>query len=130
VSHSIQLDTTEHSVGVSVVAGSRITFAHAGVYNIQFSAQLESTAAGSNTVNIWFKKNGSNVARSNTIINVAKQAGDKVVAAWNYVDAVNANDYYEIMWQAADTTMQLLAAAATGNIPLTPSVIVTATQVM
>ena len=130
VSRSMQLDTTEHSVGVSVVAGSRITFAHAGVYNIQFSAQLQSTSAGDNTVNIWFKKNGTNVARSNTLINVAKQAGDTVVAAWNYVDTANANDYYEIMWQAADTHMQLLAAAATGNIPSTPSVIVTATQVM
>jgi G:T-mismatch repair DNA endonuclease (very short patch repair protein) len=125
----MQLDTTEHSVGVSVVAGSRITFAHAGVYNIQFSAQLESTSAGDKTVNIWFKKNGSNVARSNTQINVAKQAGDKVVAAWNYVDNVNASDYIEIMWQATDTSMQLLAAAASGNIPSTPSVILTVTQV-
>ena len=129
VSRSMQLDTVEHSNGVSVVGGSRITFAHTGVYNIQFSAQLESTAAGDNTVNIWFKKNGSNVARSNTLINAAKQAGDKVVAAWNYVDTANANDYYEIVWQAADTAMQLLAASASGNIPLTPSVIVTATQV-
>jgi G:T-mismatch repair DNA endonuclease (very short patch repair protein) len=125
----MQLETTEHTNGVSIVAGSRITFAHAGVYNIQFSAQLESTSAGDNTVNIWFKKNGSNVARSNTLINVAKQAGDKVVAAWNYVDTANANDYIEIVWQAADTHMRLLADAATGNIPATPSVIVTATQV-
>ena len=54
---------------------------------------------------------------------------DKVVAAWNYVDAVNANDYIEIMWQASDTSMQLLAAAATGNMPATPSVIATVTQV-
>jgi G:T-mismatch repair DNA endonuclease (very short patch repair protein) len=99
------------------------------LYNIQFSAQLESTSAEDKTVNIWFKKNGSNVARSNTQINVAKQAGDKVVAAWNYVDTANANDYYEIVWQAADTHMRLLASTATGNIPLTPSVIVTATQV-
>jgi hypothetical protein len=129
VSRSMQLDTVEHSNGVSVVNGSRITFAHTGVYNIQFSAQLYSTSAGDNTVNIWFKKNGTNVARSNTLVNVAKQAGDKVVAAWNYVDTANANDYYEIVWQAADNHMQLLAATATGNIPLTPSVIVTATQV-
>jgi hypothetical protein len=129
ISRSIQLDTVEHTNGVSVVGGSRITFAHTGVYNIQFSAQLESTAAGDNTVNIWFKKNGTNVARSNTLINVAKQAGDKAVAAWNYVDTVNVNDYIEIIWQSADTNMQLLAAAATGNIPSTPSVIVTATQV-
>jgi hypothetical protein len=129
VSRSMQLDTTEHSAGISIVAGSRITFAHAGLYNIQFSAQLESTSAGDKTVNIWFKKNGSNVARSNTQINVAKQAGDKVVAAWNYVDSVNASDYIEIMWQATDTTMQLFAAAATGNTPATPSVILTVTQV-
>jgi len=129
VSRSMQLDTTEHSNGISLVGGSRITFAHTGVYNIQFSAQLQSTSAGDNLVNIWFKKNGSNVARSNTLINVAKQAGDKVVAAWNYVDTANANDYYEIVWQAADTHMELHAAAATGNIPSTPSVIVTATQV-
>jgi hypothetical protein len=129
VSRSMQLETTEHASGVSIVAGSRITFANAGLYNIQFSAQLESTAAGDKDVHIWFKKNGSNVARSNTTINVAKQAGDKVVAAWNYVDTVNANDYVEIMWQASDTTMRLLAATATGNIPVTPSVIVTATQI-
>ena len=129
ISRSMQLETTEHSNGVSVVAGSRITFAHAGVYNIQFSAQLESTAAGDKDVHIWFKKNGSNIARSNTTINVAKQSGDKVVAAWNYVDTVNVNDYIEIMWQANDTTMQLLAATAAGNLPATPSVIVTATQV-
>ena len=129
VSRSMQLDTTEHSAGISIVAGSRITFAHAGLYNIQFSAQLESTSAGDKTVHIWFKKNGSNVARSNTQINVAKQAGDKVVAAWNYVDNVNANDYIEIMWQATDTTMRLFAATATGNMPATPSVILTVTQV-
>ena len=129
ISRSMQLETTEHTNGISVVSGSRITFAHIGVYNIQFSAQLASTTAGDNTVNIWFKKNGSNVSRSNTLINVAKQAGDKVAAAWNYVDTVNANDYYEIVWQAADTSMQLFTSAATGNIPLTPSVIVTATQV-
>ena len=129
VSRSMQLDTTEHSNGVSFVSGSRITFAHAGVYNIQFSAQLESTSAGNKDVHIWFKKNGTNIARSNTLINVAKQSGDKIVAAWNYVDTANVNDYIEIMWQASDTTIQLLAATATGNIPSTPSVIVTATQV-
>ena len=69
----MQLETTEHASGVSIVAGSRITFAHAGLYNIQFSAQLDSTAAGNKDVHIWFKKNGTNVVRSNTIINVAKQ---------------------------------------------------------
>jgi hypothetical protein len=129
VSRSMQFDTVEHSNGVSVVSGSRITFTNGGVYNIQFSSQLQSTSAGDNLINIWFKKNGSNVARSNTLLNVSKQAGDKLVAAWNYIDTANKNDYFEIIWQSADTGMELHAATATGNIPSTPSVIITATQV-
>jgi hypothetical protein len=129
VSRSMQLDTVEHSNGVSVVSGSRITFTNGGVYNIQFSAQLQNTSAGTSPVNIWFKKNGGNVSRSNTIIDLVKQAGNKTVAAWNYIDTANKDDYYEIVWQSSDTTAELHAATATGNIPSTPSVIITATQV-
>lgn len=131
ISRSMQLETTEHSVGVSIVSGSRIRVANAGTYNLQFSAQLEKTTNGVNHVYIWFKKNGTNVPRSNTNIDVNKQAGGngRTVAAWNYVDTLVANDYLEIVWQSDDTTMQLLAATATGNLPAIPSVIATLTQV-
>jgi hypothetical protein len=131
ISRSMQLETTEHSDGVSVVSGSRITVTNAGTYNLQFSAQLEKTTNGVNHVYIWFKKNGTNVPRSNTNIDVTKQAGGngRTVAAWNYVDTLSANDYLEIVWQSDDTSMQLLAATATGNLPAIPSVIATLTQV-
>jgi len=131
VSRSMQLETTELASGVSVVAGSRITVANPGVYNLQFSAQLEKTNNGVNTVYIWFKKNGTNVPRSNTAIDVLKQAGGsgKFVAAWNLVDQLNANDYYEIMWQSDTTDMSIVAVSGSGNFPLIPSVIATMTQV-
>ena len=131
VSRSMQLETTEHSVGVSVVSGSRITVAYSGTYNLQFSAQLEKTTNGADTAYIGFKKNGTNVPRSNTAVDVLKQAGGsgKFVAAWNYVDTFNINDYIEIVWQSADTTMQLAADPASGNFPSIPSVIATLTQV-
>ena len=131
VSRSMQLETTEHSVGVSVVSGSRITVANPGTYNLQFSAQLEKTDNGADTVYIWFKKNGTNVPRSATAVDVLKQAGGsgKFVAAWNYVDTFNINDYIEIVWQSDDTTMQLAADPASGNFPSIPSVIATLTQV-
>lgn len=131
VSRSMQLETTEHSVGVSIVSGSRITVAYPGTYNLQFSAQLEKTDNGADTAYIWFKKNGTNVPRSNTAVDVLKQAGGsgKFVAAWNYVDNLVANDYLEIIWQSDDTTMQLAADPASGNFPLIPSVIATLTQV-
>jgi hypothetical protein len=131
VSRSMQLETTEHSNGVSIVNGSRITVANAGVYNLQFSAQLEKSDNGVDIVYIWFKKNGSNVPRSNTSLDVAKQAGGsgRLVAAWNYVDTMNAGDYLEIIWQAADTNMILAYDPASGNFPSIPSVIATLTQV-
>ena len=131
VSRSMQLETTEHSNGVTIVSGSRITTAYKGVYNLQFSAQLEKTDNGVDTVYIWFKKNGSNVARSTTAIDVLKQAGGsgKNVAAWNYVDTMNAGDYLEIVWQSDDINMQLHQDAAAGNFPSIPSVIATLTQV-
>ena len=131
VSRSMQLETTELASGVSVVAGSRITVANPGVYNLQFSAQLEKTNNGVNTVYIWFKKNGTNVPRSNTAIDVLKQAGGsgKFVAAWNLVDQLDANDYYEIVWQSDTTDMSIVAVSGSGNFPLIPSVIATMTQV-
>jgi hypothetical protein len=130
VSRSMVLETTEHSVGVSIVSGSRITVANSGVYNLQFSAQIEKTSNGTDTIYVWFKKNGSNILRSNTGIDVTKQAGSsgKVVAAWNYIDTLIANDYLEIIWQSADPTMILAYDPAAGNFPSIPSVIATLTQ--
>ena len=131
ISRSMQLETTEHSDGVSVVSDSRITVANPGTYNLQFSAQLEKTDNGVDTVYIWFKKNGTNVPRSNTAVAVLRQAGGggRAVAAWNYVDNLVANDYLEIIWQSADINMKLAADPATGNLPAIPSVIATLTQV-
>jgi len=131
ISRSMQLETTEIAEGVSVISGSRITVAHPGVYNLQFSAQLEKTNNGADTVYIWFKKNGTNIPRSNTAVDVLKQAGGsgKFVAAWNYVDNLAINDYIEIIWQSADVNMQLAADPASGNFPMIPSVIATLTQV-
>jgi hypothetical protein len=130
VSRSMNLETTELSNGVSIASNSRITVANAGTYNLQFSAQLEKTDSGVDVVYIWFKKNGSNVARSNTSLDVRKAGGSgRLVAAWNYVDDYNAGDYVEIVWQSADTNMQLAFDPAAGNFPSIPSVIATLTQV-
>ena len=130
VSRSMVLETTEHSVGVSIVSGSRITVANSGVYNLQFSAQIEKISNGTDTIYVWFKKNGSNILRSNTGIDVTKQAGSsgKVVAAWNYIDTLIDNDYLEIIWQSADPTMILAYEPESGNLPSIPSVIATLTQ--
>jgi hypothetical protein len=127
-------NTDPDSNGVSIVSNSRLTFAYAGVYDIQFSAQADRVSgSGTDTVDIWFRKNGTDIADSNTVITVSGgAAAAKTVAAWNYMVELNANDYIELMWRTSDTRLELIADAAGTNPtrPAIPSIILTASQVM
>ena len=115
--------------GVSIASGSRITVANAGVYNIQFSAQVEDQNNPAGTIVIWFKKNGFAIPNSNTNLSLDNQSSF-AVAAWNFMLKLNAGDYIEIFWYTTDTGVKLIAAASSGDIPAIPSVIVTVQQVM
>jgi hypothetical protein len=107
---------------------TRITFANAGTYNIQFSAQLDSVTGSTQTTQIWFAKNGVADAYSSTIVTVQGTTAE-TVAAWNYWVTVTAGQYYEIFWAANNTGVKLTAATPTGIYPGVPSVILTVNQV-
>lgn len=126
VSYSFQLDTTDEASGISIVSGSRITFANAGVYNIQFSSQVQQ-GAGKALIHIWFKKNGTNIPESATALHV--NGNDFAIPAWNFIKTFNAGDYAEIAWQSDLSTTTFPFIPASGNIPAIPSIIVTVNQV-
>jgi hypothetical protein len=126
-SASFQYDTIDVTDGVTYNNNSRIQFPNDGVYNIQFSAQIE-VASNAQDVYIWLKKNGSNIANTATRVHIDK-ANASAVAAWNWIYPFVNADYAEIAWQSTDSAAELLAEAASGNIPAIPSVIVTVTQV-
>lgn len=128
--NKMTLNTTDLSNGVSIVSNSRITIANAGVYNIQFSAQIEKSDSGTDTVQVWLCKNGSNVANSNTELTLTGNNA-RSVAAWNWFVQASANDYYEICWHSddADVTIETLAAASNPTRPAIPSVILTVNQI-
>lgn len=128
--NKMTLNNTDISNGVSIVSNSRITIANAGVYNIQFSAQVDKTDGGDDVIDIWLMKNNANIANSNTQITLHHQDG-KVVASWNWFVKAAAGDYYEIAWSSADTAMFLnyIAAASNPTRPAIPSVILTVNQV-
>jgi len=128
--YPLPIGTTAEANGVSIASGSRITVANAGVYNIQFSAQLDKTDSNDDLVNIWFAKNGTNVANSNTQVTVLGNGG-KYLAAWNFVLTLAANDYVQIMLQSPDPNMRVIASGTQTNParPAVPSSIVTITQV-
>ena len=106
----------------------RVYITQTGVYNIAFSAQLDKTGGGADSVFIWIRVNGQNVAHSASKV-VINGSNDEVVAAWNWVLTLANKDYIELAWQSPDTDVVLLAVPASGNIPEIPSVILTVTWV-
>lgn len=123
-------NATDISNGVSIVSNSRITIANAGVYDIQFSAQLDKTDSGDDVVDIWLSKNNNNVANSNTQTTLTGNNG-KHVAAWNFFVQAAAGDYYEICWSSPDAAVFLnyVGATSTPTRPAIPSVILTVNKV-
>lgn len=127
---AMTFNNTVTANGVSVVSNSRLTIAKPGVYNIQFSAQVNKTGGGTSTADIWLAKDGTPVDWTNTQIYVT--SGNPKVAAWNFVENVTvANTYFELMWASADTLVSLDSSPANTNPtrPGIPSVIVSVTPV-
>jgi hypothetical protein len=132
---AIAAETTADADGVSMalnLAGkkTRMTFANAGTYNIQFSAQLHNKGGGGsgNTVNIWFRLNENNIANSDTKVTVPSNA-PYVVAAWNFIASVAAGDYIELIWFTDNVNIILEHEDSTAVSPAIPSVILTAQQI-
>lgn len=103
---------------------SKIYVADSGLYNIQFSAQLDKTGGSANSVYIWPRINGVNVPDSATKI-VIDGPNAEVVPAWNFLLVLEGGDYFELAWQSSDVDVVISAEPASGNIPGIPSIILT-----
>jgi hypothetical protein len=133
---AIKLNNTDLNRDVYVVNNTssnptRILFGVAGIYNIQFSAQIYRASGGSSKqVVIWLRKNGIDL--HDTATHIAVQANARyLVAAWNFFAEVRADEYIEIMWtQDDEITLAYEPAHTTAPVyPEVPSVIVTVAYV-
>ena len=110
---------------------SKIVAQNPGIFNVQFSAQVDKTDSGQDSVDFWFAKNGVNIDGSNGQVNVQGNAA-KTLTSWNILVSVVANDYIELYWGSADVNVRLFAQAAQTSPfvhPSIPSVILTCTPV-
>ena len=128
--NKMTLNTTDLANGVSIVSNSRITIANTGIYNLQFSAQVFKTSGGTSKIDIWLCKNGSNVANTNTELQLDGN-NHGTVAAWNFFVNAAAGDYFELCWASADTAVRLdyTAAQSSPTRPAIPSLIVTVQKI-
>jgi len=135
--YPITLNTTSFSNTVTIASGSRITFAIAGYYNIQFSAQLANYDNAPQDIDIWFRQNGADITNSNSKFGLAarKSVGDPyhTIGTVNLFVKASASDYVELVWRSSIVSsattgayIEAYAAGATPTRPATPSMIVTA----
>ena len=126
--YGITLNSTGLSNGVYIGSPtSRVYVTKDGVYDLQFSAQLDNTSGGNHLVYIWLRINGVDVANSAGQVRLKGTDGE-LVTSWNYVEQLRAGDYCELMWSVNDTAVQILAQAAAAPVPAIPSVILTVTD--
>lgn len=126
--YAITFNTTDITAG-GIYRGattSRIYVTTEGVYNFEFSAQLDNTSGGNHLAYIWARVNGTDVAQSASQVRLKGTDGE-LVAAWNFVLSLKPDDYFELMWSVSDTAVQLTAQAAAAPVPAIPSVILTVT---
>jgi hypothetical protein len=123
--NKMTVNNTVINNGITVSApGSRVYVTDSGVYNIQFSAQLDKTGGGPSAVYIWLMVNGLNIPYSASKV-VINGPNDELIPAWNFVIIMAAGDYFELAWSSSDTAVTLPIIAASGSVPAVPSVILT-----
>lgn len=138
--NALKLEVTDFqdSINITGVNNTRITFTEAGIYFVTYSLQFTNTTNDGQSIDVWIRYNGSDYANSNTRFHIPprKSTGDPsyLVAVTTIAgDAINNNDYIEIMWRPSNiaVTLEYLPAVTaspgvTPAIPATPSAIVQA----
>ena len=125
-------DANSNVVLGSGASNSRIIINQTGIYNIQFSAQIDKGISGGSSASayIWFKKNGTALPHTAGFFTLDNTI--QAVQSWNILaNVTTAGDYYELAYAASSTTFSFPTLA--GNVaigyPASPSIIVTVTPV-
>ena len=135
VAYALTYDQSDFVDGVTLSSGSRLTVPTEGIYNVSFSIQFLNTTNDVQDIDIWLRKNGADLANSNSRFSIParKSTGNPshLIAVTPVMIQLAANDYIQIMWHVTNTGVsieQLPAVTAvpgtTPTLPATPAAFV------
>lgn len=128
---TVLFNNTTFSQGVKASSDfTRIEFDYAGIYNLQFSAQLLNFTTSEDNVTMWFSKNGSDLANSASVQQVNSKHGGApgaTILTVNIFESFQAGDYVSLKWvSGTGNTVVGTAAAGTSPVyPVSPAIIFT-----
>ena len=129
--YALFFNTTDFSNEVSLTDTTRMTVANAGIYNMQFSVQLENGDNAPQDVYLWLKQNGVDIIGSTGKVGMPQRKAvnnpSHDIKGWNYFLSMNAGDYVEVWWSTdgIDVTIPNYVATPLPTKPSTASVVAT-----
>lgn len=116
-------NSSAFNTGVSVVSNSRITYTTAGIYSITVSVQFDNKGAADYDAYLWFRKNGTDIAESNSVVTVPKAGdGGHTLLQVTVVESVTAGQYIEAVAMVEDANVDIEHIAAAVGPPAYPAV--------
>jgi hypothetical protein len=130
---AITYNTIETSNGVTFdnTVPSRILVPQDGLYEFNFSIQFDQQAGGTSTFDVWLRKNGVDIPRSNTQGTIAGQQGETFLFGSFFLELLST-DYIEVVYASQEATCSPTAFPAQVappdpyTRPAAPSIITTA----
>lgn len=126
----ITFDTDVHHKDITRTSSSRFTIVYPGSYLICFSGVT--MGAINEYIAVWLKKNGTNVANSNTLYQYKANNATTVIAV-SFIERFERNDYFEFWTWGTSTSSKWDYTAAVAEVPgvtparpACPSIIITA----
>ena len=135
VAYAITYDASDFTGGVTLSSGSRLTVPNEGVYTVTFSIQFKNTTNATQDIDIWLRKNGTDIPDTNSRFSIVARKGagnpSHLIATTSIMVELAANDYVQVMWHVTDVGVSIEHFPAVTAIPgttpahpATPSVIV------
>ena len=135
VAYAITYDASDFTGGVTLSSGSRLTVPTEGVYTVTFSIQFKNTTNAAQDIDIWLRKNGTDVPDTNSRFSIVARKGagnpSHLIATTSIMVELAANDYVQVMFHVTDVGVSIehfpAVTAVPGTTPAhpaTPSAIV------
>lgn len=126
---ALKFDTLDFANEVYISDLTKIRVNNAGVYNLQFSVQVQNTDNVSHDLSIWLRQGNDggasvDIPGSTGLVGLPprKNPGDYFhsIVGWNYFVSLNVDDFIEIYW-STDTTFVSIKAYPISVTPVRPT---------
>ena len=123
---TLTLNNTDANATIATnLSNGSIQVTYPGVYNYQFSAQLENADSQAHDIELWARVDGIDAYESATQLTVPSRHGSRngaAVAAWNFFLVGQANSVFDIVVAANHPDVRLAALPASSSPYVRPSI--------